>query len=104
MKRLLIFIIALLFVSACKKLDKKDFYLENNCSSCEKSLKKDILDIKGIYYAEYDWKAGRLTIKYDPNEFKSGILYDQLQKKHFLRSLDSLNTNNTHLKPYCCEE
>ena len=104
MKRLIICLMVGLFLAACKKLESKDFYLENNCQTCEKSIKKAALAIKGIYYADYEWEVGKLIIKYDPNEFKSGLLYDELQKAHFIRKVDSLNEDNIQAMPVCCQQ
>ena len=102
MKRLIIASIFCALFMSCKKLDQQDFYLENNCANCEKTLKKEALAIKGIYYVAYEWKVGKLTVKYDPTEFKNGVLYEFLQQHHYLNPHDSLGMNNRILQPVCC--
>ena len=104
MKRLLIALILCTLFAACKKLDEHDFYLENNCSSCEKSLKKEVLELKGIYYVEYELESGKLSVKYDPKEFKNGVLYDFLQKHHYLNRHDSINSTQAKMLPRCCNK
>ncbi|MGB0524311.1 MAG: heavy-metal-associated domain-containing protein [Flammeovirgaceae bacterium] len=104
MKQLIICLLGLLFFTSCKKLEQKDFYLDNYCKSCEKYLKKSAMDVKGIYYVYYEEEVKRLTVKYDPVEFKSGQLYEQLQKDHFIIERDSLaRPYASSVQPLCCK-
>ena len=100
MKQLLFYFLTFILLFSCKKLEQKDFYLENNCSSCKDVLEKSVLNLSGIYYADYDWEAGRLTVKFDTEEFASGILYDYLQKHSYIRDKDSTSLK----KPICCKD
>lgn len=102
MKQLIIASIFCLLLFSCKKLDQQDFYLENNCASCQKALEKESLKIEGIYYVAYEWEVGKLTVKYDPTEFQKGVLYDFLQQHHYLNPHDSLQMGNRIIQPTCC--
>ena len=83
------------------KLSEKDFYLDNNCEECEKQITRDMLKIEGVYYSKYDWEAGRLMLKYNPEQFQVSDLYEYLQKEGFSKPKDSTMIR-VRTTPVCC--
>jgi len=97
------FFCILFCLAGCKKLEQKDFYLDNNCEDCRAHLQKDVVKVEGIYYADYEAESGKLNVKFDPVEFQVTQLYEYLQQNGFTKSNDS--TLNLYPKmPICCKK
>lgn len=88
---------------SCKKLEQQEFYLDNNCEDCVEILQKEPLEIKGLYYSEYEFNSGKLMVKYDPSEFHVSDLYAFLQESAFTKPKDSVDMMRFPKQPICCE-
>lgn len=93
------FLVILIGLSSCMKLEDRTVLLDQHCLSCRPWLEDSLTHVRGIYWAKYDPKNASVHIKYDPNTFASEEFHELLSRGGFLQMGDS--TMQLPL-PQCC--
>jgi cation transport ATPase len=94
-----IYLLILLILSACIKLQEKNIKLDVNCPKCAQSLLDTLHQMKGVHYATYNQLDSSLVVKYDTTGFSMRKLNNLLIEEGYVRfSQDSIRK-----VPKCCK-